>query len=343
MKKIIVTALITGLALTACGQNEIEEIGISAEDGQASEEGSVEDTVADDSVAQENTEDNQLDISFADLTQYEFTYSSGAGAWSSSFHIAKDGYFYGMYNDSDMGDTGEGYPDGTVYTSNFGGQFTNLIKVSDYIYEMTISDMTYDNTPGTEELADNMRYVYETAAGIPEAGQVTLYMPKAEVSSIDSEIYQYYLSQYDSDATVLSNPVIVSSEKESGFYGVSQDFKESAEMNYSSYKSSYDYFVEEIATATSSEEKLEAAQQNANIMDQLLNQLWTVYKHNTDEASFKQELENQRVWISDKEAQMKTAQEACSDVMEGQIAASSKSAELTIDRCNQLVTLIKEL
>lgn len=341
MKRLIVTALLTSMMLTACGKNEIEKNIPVTEKEQVRNEVASEDTL--DNTVAEETNNNSLDISFSDLTQYSFTYSSGAGAWSNSFHIAKDGYFYGMYNDSDMGDIGEGYPDGTVYTCDFGGQFTNLTKVSEYVYEMTITDMTYVNTPGTEVLADNMRYVYESAAGIPESGQVILYMPGADVSSIDSDIYQYYLAQYDNDVTTLSQPVIVSLEKESGFYGISEDFKENAELNYSSYLSSYEYFVEDIAAATSSEEKLKAAQQNANNMDQLLNQLWTIYKHNTDEISFKQELENQRVWISDKNAQIKIAQDACSDVMQGQIAANNKNAELTIDRCSQLVTLIKDL
>ena len=87
----------------------------------------------------ETSETNTL--TFEDLSGYTFEFSSGAGAWSTYFTIEKDGSFAGNYHDSDMGSTGDGYDHGTLYYSEFSGHFTDLTKVDDTTYEMTLSDI----------------------------------------------------------------------------------------------------------------------------------------------------------------------------------------------------------
>ena len=44
-----------------------------------------------------------------------FIFASGAGAWGSSLSLWPDGTFTGSYHDSEMGENGEDYPNGTVY------------------------------------------------------------------------------------------------------------------------------------------------------------------------------------------------------------------------------------
>ena len=63
-------------------------------------------------------------IQFSELSKYEFVFSSGVGAWQTMLNINEDGSFQGLYSDSDMGDTGEGYPNGIIYSSKFEGEFT---------------------------------------------------------------------------------------------------------------------------------------------------------------------------------------------------------------------------
>lgn len=36
---------------------------------------------------------------------------------------------------------------------SFSGKFTNLRKINEYTYEMDMEDLTYENTPGEEEIA----------------------------------------------------------------------------------------------------------------------------------------------------------------------------------------------
>ena len=51
----------------------------------------------------------------AALINREFNFSSGVGGWGTSLYIGLDGYFFGVYHDSDMGVSGEGYPNGTLF------------------------------------------------------------------------------------------------------------------------------------------------------------------------------------------------------------------------------------
>ena len=105
------------------------------------------------SAAESSSEPDSL--TFEALSRYTFEFSSGAGAWSTYFTIEKDGSFAGNYHDSDMGDTGDGYGNGTLYYSDFSGHFTDLTKVDDTTYEMTLSDIAYQNTVGETEIIDS--------------------------------------------------------------------------------------------------------------------------------------------------------------------------------------------
>ena len=70
-----------------------------------------EDISEQESITEENAEEG---LTFEDLSKYSYYFSSGAGGWGEEFVIERDGYFKGSFHDSDMGDTGEGYPNGTV-------------------------------------------------------------------------------------------------------------------------------------------------------------------------------------------------------------------------------------
>ena len=84
-------------------------------------------------------------------TTMGFVFASGAGAWGTSLAVDKNGIFAGNFHDSDMGDTGDGYPNGTVYVSNFDGKFKNITKIDDYTYKMELDYYNTDKTPKTEE------------------------------------------------------------------------------------------------------------------------------------------------------------------------------------------------
>ena len=110
---------------------------LTREEGQAPEQ---TDTEGSEEAELQTTESDHAEtgLTFADLAALQFEFCSGAGGWSTDFTIEKDGSFSGVYHDSDMGDTGDGYPNGTMYYCNFSGHFTNLTKVDDDTYEMSL-------------------------------------------------------------------------------------------------------------------------------------------------------------------------------------------------------------
>ena len=83
-----------------------------------------------------------------------------------------------------MGDIGDGYPNGTVYVSNFTGKFTNIKKIDDYTYEMELEECTTANTIGTEEIEDGIRYVYSEPYGISGGETFYLYLPGKPISEL---------------------------------------------------------------------------------------------------------------------------------------------------------------
>ena len=66
-----------------------------------------------------------------------FGFSSGAGAWGTFLDLNDDGTFSGEFHDSNMGETGEGYPYGTVYVCDFSGKFSEPEKINEYTYSIS--------------------------------------------------------------------------------------------------------------------------------------------------------------------------------------------------------------
>ena len=58
---------------------------------------------------------------FAQIKDRVFTFSSGVGGWSTELNVGENGAFTGNFHDSEMGETGEGYPNGSMYGCLFHG------------------------------------------------------------------------------------------------------------------------------------------------------------------------------------------------------------------------------
>jgi hypothetical protein len=119
-----------------------------------------------------------------------FVFSSGAGGWGTEIEIKEDGSFTGDYHDSDMGDTGEGYPYGTVYLCNFTGKFSNP-KPTDQenVYSMKLLELKIDDESkvGTEEILDETKYIYTTPYGFENADEFMIYAPGTPISLMSEE------------------------------------------------------------------------------------------------------------------------------------------------------------
>ena len=114
---------------------------------------------------------------FAQLNGKSFEFASGAGGWSTGLGFGPNGTFKGNYHDSDMGDTGNGYPYGTVYVCDFSGSFSNAVKVDNFTWTIRLKDVKLSRTPGETEIEDGIRYIYSEPYGLDDGDLFYIYLP----------------------------------------------------------------------------------------------------------------------------------------------------------------------
>lgn len=123
----------------------------------------------------ENIELTEAEKSLFSGLPDEFYFSSGAGAWRTELFLQDDGSFNGQYSDSEMGSTGEEYPNGTVYICEFEGKFAEPVQVSEYVYSTTIEYMNI-LSPVEDYIKDGIKYVISTPYGLDNAGEIFIYL-----------------------------------------------------------------------------------------------------------------------------------------------------------------------
>lgn len=353
-KKTLATILTTLFVATVLGcgaEDRTEPYTLSYEEMDTEQKGTLADeknAIQDEQNTAENntstmeTEVTEADaLTFTDLSKRRFEFSSGAGGWSEEFTIERDGYFTGHYHDSDMGSTGEGYADGTVYSSFYSGHFTDLTRINEYTYQMKLADITYRKTPDTEEIIDNTRYIYTRAYCLGATDTFTVYLPGTPLEEIGAEV-RTWIDSYNQSETQLTMIIIVDETNGYGIYSLDRlSPLEDAQMTLNSYKESYEYYESKLSEAGTTLEMVECTGVMYRFSDECLNYIWNLIRYNVEEEKFDTILSEQRAWITEKETK---AQEAADQHKGGSMAAvdyNEMLAELTMKRCEELVEYLK--
>ena len=134
-----------------------------------------------------------------DIIPSSYSFLSGAGGWSSSLKINSDGSFTGSHFDSDMGDRGTGYPNGTVYHCDFSGKFGNVKKIDDYTYTMELLSLTQTEKQDTSYIKDGVRYICSYPYGIQDGKIFEVYLPGKPMSEISDDCKWWLLSMRSED------------------------------------------------------------------------------------------------------------------------------------------------
>lgn len=160
----------------------------------------------------------------------DFVFSSGAGAWSTVISVNRDGSFAGDFHDSEMGDVGEGYPQGTLYHCAFSGRFENVEQLDEYSYKMTLVDFTLSQTPGTEWIDEGFRHVvsdpYGMTAGMGSeiAVEYIFYLPNTPTASVPEYLLSWWPYRFEvsgENATLMSFAIMNTSTYD-GFFSPMQ-------------------------------------------------------------------------------------------------------------------------
>lgn len=151
-----------------------------------------------------------------------FILSSGAGAWSTELHIDLAGNFDGSYHDSDMGDIGNGYQNGSIYICEFNGKFTNIKKLNEYSYSMELEYIDTEEESGKEWIENEIRYIASDPYGLEEGKDFVLYIPGTPLSELSDELVDWLsmplVWESDSRPETLPFYVLYNVTTERGFY-----------------------------------------------------------------------------------------------------------------------------
>ncbi len=177
------------LSLSACVSGDIVETGAPTGVGQQSPTVS---TPQKPTVSEESKDESKT---FEDEIQYplEMFFTSGAGAWYTQIVIHANGSFEGEFHDSNMGETGEEYPNGTVYECEFSGYFSKPEKINDYTYSLTLETVEVDGEVGSTRIEDGALYEITLPYGLTNndgtdyAKEFLLYTPNAPTSEMQED------------------------------------------------------------------------------------------------------------------------------------------------------------
>ncbi len=157
---------------------------------------------------------------FAMFEGMEWSFMSGAGAWSTDMRILEDGSFWGEYHDSEMGETGEKYPEGTIYCCSFYGTMSFAGQADEYSWNCVIDSLTVNEEVGQETVGEGIRFVYTQPYGISAGDTMRLYRPGTPVSALPEDMYIWAHVYTDNGvAEELEDWFLCSEKNESGFVG----------------------------------------------------------------------------------------------------------------------------
>ena len=189
------------------GEKECWYIGVSGENGDlllltAEEAGLTEERA----------------FAFSDLSGLVFTFCSGVGAWATEMVIAEDGSFTGRFHDSDMGDTGETYPNGKVYGCLFEGQLEIGEWLNDTTLRLKMTALTQPEGSVPEAIEDGILYITADPYGLTGTDELLLYLPGTPLDDLP-EGYLMWTYFYEGRPEKLPFYGLYNEKEECGFVG----------------------------------------------------------------------------------------------------------------------------
>lgn len=155
------------------------------------------------------------EVLFEKLTK-PFIFTSGAGGWYTGMSISKDGSVKGTFLDMNRGITGSNHPNGQMYLSKFTGKFKNLVKVNDYEYKMTLTDLDYPKV-GETKIVNGVKIDTTEPYGIADAKssgkEFILYLPGRPVKDLPEEVGSWIYDFKNRMPEELTSAVIFNKDK----------------------------------------------------------------------------------------------------------------------------------
>ncbi len=344
-RKLLLVAAVSTVVLFAGCQS-----GIKASNSTNTENNQVIGNETDENDSTDTMTPVEATIQFSELSKYQFIFSSGAGAWQTILNINEDGTFTGYYSDSDMGDTGEDYPNGINYSSTFEGKFTTPKKVNGYTYSTSIESIKLEKEVGSEEIIDGIKFIYSEPYGLNDAKEIYIYTTQAPIKELP-EGFRSWVGYMDLSTV---------KEEYLPFYGL---YNVETESGFSSYlidgieEENTDVdIIAEVADIEKQSEEMNARLKNEDLnqsemnflakdiyelWDDEINKVWGYLKDTLDKDAMDQLTSVQKEWITKKENEINKAGSKYEGGSMRPMIEYLKGAELTRDRVYELIELLK--
>ena len=133
-----------------------------------------------------------------------------------------NGAFAGNFHDSEMGETGEGYPNGTVYGCTFHGQLSDPEKVDETTWKVKIK-VEMDEGQVPEAIEDQIRYVTAPPYGLEKAETVMIYETGTPIEKLPEGFMSWsHMQEVDPDAKTLPYYGIWNETDDAGFVSIDE-------------------------------------------------------------------------------------------------------------------------
>lgn len=301
------------------------------------------------SVVEDGNEEST--ILFSELSKYQFVFASGVGAWQTILNINEDGTFKGYYSDADMGDTGEGYPYGTNYSSTFEGKFTTPKRLNDYTYSISIEFMKLEKEVKSKEIIDGIKYIYSEPYGLNDAKEIHIYTTQAPIKELPEGFISWvgYSDLSNVKAEYLPFYGLYNVETESGFssYLIDEIKEENTELDLTAEVGEIEKQYEEMKHRLKNDDLNQLdmnflAKDIYVLWDDEINKIWGYLKDMLNKEAMDQLTTEQREWITKKENEIKEAGSLYEGGSIQPMIEFLKGAELTRDRVYELMELLNK-
>ena len=162
---------------------------------------------------------------FDQLAGLSWSFSSGTGGWSTDIEIRADGSFTGTYHDAEMAESGDEYPEGTIYGCAFSGRMTLMEPVGEGVWRVRVDELALDEGQVDEAIEDGVRYVTTEPYGIREGDEMLLYQPGTPVSALSEEMQIWAHVMEQDSRTELENWFLSNEANDSGFVGIAPAYQ----------------------------------------------------------------------------------------------------------------------
>ena len=273
---------------------------------------------------------------FDDLAGKSYWFWTGHGGWYEKFCIEKDGSFFGIFLDTNMGENAPEYEYGTQYNSIYFGQLDNITKIDDYTYAVELKHINYDYEIDSQMIVDKVLNIYTESYFWSDAKILMIYLPGTPINELPDWAYGWIekdvMGNTELTDICIANAADINAALDYGRYSPEVE----AVDIFCMYETLYSYYNELMHNALSTYEMRDYAIEMQNISDKCMEAILRLFKYNLSKKDYGEFLKEQEKWADERNAEVENYCEMYEGGSYASVAYSEKYANITMARCEEL-------